>query len=440
MLFTVSLPSHCVDLCSAIREWLQHVPQHKMDGANYEDPLVVTVNVQACQTLLCSVDDEPARKAIFFAMRNALPENESALGEVLLSRYKLATFLGYKSYAHKYLANKVFKTPSDVMQCLRSLNTTLHLKGESEYESMVELKRTLDNQTNVEPVGDIVSLWDIPYLSSRLATTRQTEDKTSAQLSRMDAYFSIDSVLEGISMILNELFGLSVYITSDFAPDEAWCQTKAPDQSPLLYKCRITRKSASDCLSQTEVDVAVLYLDLFARSGKMVGPAHYNIRASCTNINPGENVVSKSLTTRQGTFLSYEQRENPVIVVTMNLKHPSHIQTQDPKPCCLSYGSLQTLYHELGHSLHTILSATHYQHLSGTRGPVDFAEVSHQACCIVLILQLSNTCIVIGQIPSHLFEYFARDPRVLALWAKHYVTAEPIPAGNGFINSTQLFF
>ena len=46
-----------------------------------------------------------------------------------------------------------------------------------------------------------------------------------------------------------------------------------------------------------------------------------------------------------------------------------------------------TLYHEIGHCVHSIVSDTKFQHLSGARGTVDFVEF-----------------------PSHLFEYYIMDP------------------------------
>lgn len=54
--------------------------------------------------------------------------------------------------------------------------------------------------------------------------------------------------------------------------------------------------------------------------------------------------------------------------------------------------------------MHSLLSHTEFQHLSGTRAQLDFVET-----------------------PSHLFEYFAWDYRVVSEFAKHYQSNAPIP-------------
>lgn len=54
--------------------------------------------------------------------------------------------------------------------------------------------------------------------------------------------------------------------------------------------------------------------------------------------------------------------------------------------------------------MHSLLSRTEFQHLSGTRAQLDFVET-----------------------PSHLFEYFAWDYRFVSKFARHYETHEPIP-------------
>ena len=75
----------------------------------------------------------------------------------------------------------------------------------------------------------------------------------------------------------------------------------------------------------------------------------------------------------------------PVVALVANISSHNH----------LTYSDLETLCHEFGHALHSILSRTEFQHLSGTRGPQDVIEV-----------------------PSHVFEGFASDPKALKLMAK----------------------
>ncbi|XP_038715037.1 mitochondrial intermediate peptidase, mitochondrial-like isoform X2 [Tripterygium wilfordii] len=65
----------------------------------------------------------------------------------------------------------------------------------------------------------------------------------------------------------------------------------------------------------------------------------------------------------------------------------------------LNHWEVETLFHEFGHALHSLLSRMDYQHFSGTRVAFDFAET------------LSN-----------LFEYYAWDYRVLKKFSTHYST------------------
>lgn len=44
----------------------------------------------------------------------------------------------------------------------------------------------------------------------------------------------------------------------------------------------------------------------------------------------------------------------------------------------VQHSDLETLLHEFGHALHSLLSRTTFQHLSGTRAAADFIETPSQ--------------------------------------------------------------
>lgn len=76
------------------------------------------------------------------------------------------------------------------------------------------------------------------------------------------------------------------------------------------------------------------------------------------------------------------------------------------EPCLLSFDDALTLFHEMGHGLHGMLSAVTYSRLAGTAVLRDFVEL-----------------------PSQLLEHWLRSTDdVLRRHAVHFETGEPIPA------------
>jgi peptidyl-dipeptidase Dcp len=89
----------------------------------------------------------------------------------------------------------------------------------------------------------------------------------------------------------------------------------------------------------------------------------------------------------------------PVVVNNLNAPKP-------PKgePTLLTFDMTTTLFHEFGHALHGLLSNVRYPRFSGTSTPRDFVEF-----------------------PSQVNEMWMLWPEVVANYAKHHVTGEPLP-------------
>ena len=89
----------------------------------------------------------------------------------------------------------------------------------------------------------------------------------------------------------------------------------------------------------------------------------------------------------------------PVVANHLNIPKPEAGQ-----PTLLTYDEARTMFHEFGHALHGMFSHVKYPRFSGTSVPRDFVEY-----------------------PSQVNEMWATWPEVLAHYARHYQTGEPMP-------------
>jgi peptidyl-dipeptidase Dcp len=90
----------------------------------------------------------------------------------------------------------------------------------------------------------------------------------------------------------------------------------------------------------------------------------------------------------------------PVIANHLNIPRPAPGQ-----PTLLTWAEVTTLFHEFGHALHAMFSDVTYPRFAGTSVPRDFVEF-----------------------PSQVNEMWSTWPEVLANYARHYQTGEPMPA------------
>ena len=111
------------------------------------------------------------------------------------------------------------------------------------------------------------------------------------------------------------------------------------------------------------------YLDLFPRPGKFSHAAHFTIRCGRL-LDDGEYqlpIVSLVCNFSRSDDELSELSEFGGGESSVNSPHSPHVM--------ISHAEVETLFHEFGHALHSMLSRTEFQHLSGTRGKLDFVEV-----------------------------------------------------------------
>lgn len=166
----------------------------------------------------------------------------------------------------------------------------------------------------------------------------------------LKAYFSVNSCVQSLLDLSKQLFDYSFSQNDSFSSHELWTSSKEG-----IFKIEVYNKDSTR--------VGLIYMDLYQRDGKFPGACHFTIQCGCEAFSSNDSLT----------------RQYPIVLLSFNFNSTTGLTLHE----------LETLYHEWGHGLHSVLSSTKYQHLSGTRCPVDYAEV-----------------------PSHLFEYFSRDSRV----------------------------
>src|SRR6185436_12475235 len=126
--------------------------------------------------------------------------------------------------------------------------------------------------------------------------------------------------------------------------------------------------------------LGLFYLDMFPREGK------YNHFAQFGLI--------------EGKLLGSGKYQRPTVALICNFPSP----TKD-KPSLLSHQDVETLFHEFGHAMHSILTRAKYVRFSGTSVPRDFVEA-----------------------PSQMLENWVWDKKVLDSFAADYANpSEKIP-------------
>ena len=344
------------------------------------------------QSALRFVEDPDVRRDVYSAVRTASKSSIARLEKMLKLRAELANLSGYETFAHMTLENKMAKTPEAVDQFLNALHQDNRPAVMADLDELIARKKSDAHQDNFP---DRINAWDKFYYTQKMlgamegAYRQRTPDTLSS-------YFSVGTVLQGISRLFDRVYGVR-FVPRETQPGEVW-----DDGVRRL-----------DVISDTEGHIAVLYCDLFSRPGKTPNPAHFTLRCS-REISSSEIAEMSHMAHRfdspieaatDGMSVAYNaERDSYFQLPTIALICDFHKPITTGRPACLNIHDVRTLFHEMGHALHSILGRTALQNVSGTRCATDIAEL-----------------------PSVLMAHFAFCPEVLALYARHWETDAPLP-------------
>ncbi|TLX47438.1 dipeptidyl carboxypeptidase II [Pseudoalteromonas phenolica] len=318
--------------------------------AGHDGKYLIKITNTTRQPILASLENRDLREKVWRASAERALTGENSNADIVPTITKLraerAALLGYDSYAHFGLESQMAKEPQAVLDMLSSMVPALLQNVDAEAAAI---------QAKIDASGENFKLapWDWFFYAEQVR-----KDKYNLDENAVKEYFEFNRVLkDGVFFTMNRLYGIT------FKP--------RPDL-PVYHE----DVEAYELLDEDGSSLAIFYADYFAREGKRGG-------------------AWKSAFVKQSGL----DNQRPVIVNVMNIQ-----KAPEGEPTLISYSEATTIFHEMGHGVHGMLSQVKYPTLSGTSTSRDFVEF-----------------------PSTFEEDWAMYPEVIANYAKHYKTGEPIP-------------
>ncbi|MGY6627052.1 MAG: M3 family metallopeptidase [Oceanicaulis sp.] len=273
-------------------------------------------------------------------------DNKANINRILELRLELANLLGFETFAHYRTAGTMAGTPDAA-------------RGLMEQVWEPARARAMEEQADIEAlmardgIEDDVRGWDWRYYTEQVRAERYDLDEGEVK-----AYLDLENMIAAQFYVAERLFGVRFTERTDI-------ETYHED----VRVWEVTRADSGDV-------VGLFFGDYFARPGKRSG-------AWMSSFRPQNGITG----------------EIPIITNNCNYNKPD-----DGQPALISFTDATTLFHELGHGLHGLLSNTDYPSLAGTAVDRDFVEFQAQV-----------------------MEHWFSQPEVLERFALHYETGEPMP-------------
>jgi Zn-dependent oligopeptidase len=292
-----------------------------------DDVYTVMANVTwQFNTVEENAKSEATRKQLY-VIRETLSKdtNVPVLNQMLALRNKIALRLGYKSWDDYQTEVKMAKTGASAEKYISDLVAGTQPKFDSEVAELQKLKAADTNDPNAK-----IEVWDWRYYSNQRNKEKYTVDKEALR-----AYFPFQKALDGMFNIYQNIFGLKF--------EKIVAPYKWIDDLQLYL--------VTD--SVTGEPLGMFYLDMFPREGKFNHFAQFDIIS--------------------GKLLPDGKYQRPTVALLCNFPPASA-----DKPSLLTHQDVETLFHEFGHALHSIVTRAKYGRFAGTHVPGDFVEAPSQ--------------------------------------------------------------
>jgi thimet oligopeptidase len=292
-----------------------------------DDVYTVMANVTwQFNTVQENAKNEATRKQLYIVRETlAKDKNVPLLNQMLELRNEIALRLGYKSWDDYQTEVKMAKTGMNAEKYINDLVAGIQPKFDSEIAELQKLKAAETNDPKAR-----IMVWDWRYYSNQRDKQKYDVDKEALR-----AYFPFQKVLDGMFNIYQSIFGLKF--------EKIVAPRKWIDDLQLYV--------VTD--SATGEPLGMFYLDMFPREGKFNHFAQFVIIS--------------------GKLLPNGKYQRPTVALLCNFPPGS-----GDAPSLMTHQDVETLFHEFGHALHSIVTRAKYGRFAGTNVPGDFVEAPSQ--------------------------------------------------------------
>ena len=335
------------DVLAFTAEELKGLPESFLETVKNEKGLYeIKPNItHHALTVYTYADSEAIRKKVYTSRSmRALDTNLEIMQDMIRTRHALAKKLGYTTWADYRTEDRMAGTGDRVSTFLEGLVDKLEPKFQEEMELLRALKVAETGRSEAE-----INIWDVHYYREK-----QNKLKFDLVTEEIKQYFPYEKCVQGLFEVYERVFSIEI----------------TEIENPTLWDANVSLYIVTD--TESEKPLGLFYMDPFPREGK------FNHFAQFTIIPAAE--------------LPGGKYQRPTVALICNFPSPT-----ENKPSLLTFDHVETLFHEFGHGMHSILTEAKYSRFSGTSVPRDFVEA-----------------------PSQVMEYWLTDKAVLDLFAAHW--------------------
>ncbi|MBL8625291.1 MAG: M3 family metallopeptidase [Myxococcales bacterium] len=276
-------------------------------------------------------------------------DTKALITDIVRLRAERAKLLGFATHAHWRMADTMAVDPAKANELMMRVWPAAVARVKEEVADMTAIARKEPGNRKF-----VLEPWDYLYYAEKVRAKKYALDQT-----QLTPYFELGHMIDASFYMAERLYGLHF--------------TEITGTVPVFHPdVRVWKVEAADGRY-----VGLFYGDYFARAGKRSG-------AWATAYRRHETFTGTTLT-------------------PLASNNNNFVRGAAGAPVLISLDDAETLFHEFGHALHSLLSEVNYPGLGTT--PRDFVEY-----------------------PSQVHEQWVLSRPILDKFALHYQTGKPMPA------------